>query len=77
MSLSVALCDAGSTDQTLSIADQYKDRLAQTPRVRQMGPVRHMIEEGFSERDMIGALLGNSRIIEKSDEDKRCLVLGA
>ena len=28
VSLRVALCDAGSTDQTLSIADEYRDRFA-------------------------------------------------
>ena len=38
--------------------------------------VRHMIEEGFSERDIIVAILGKSRIIEIYDEDKRCLILG-
>ena len=38
--------------------------------------VRHMIEEGFSERDIITAILGESRIIEIYDEDKRCLILG-
>jgi hypothetical protein len=38
--------------------------------------VRHMIEEGFSERDIISAILGESRIIEMYDEDKRCLILG-
>ena len=38
--------------------------------------VRHMIEEGFSERDIITAMPGESRIIEMYDEDKRCLILG-
>ena len=38
--------------------------------------VRHMIEEGFSERDIIAAILGESRVIEMYDEDKRCLILG-
>ena len=38
--------------------------------------VRHMIEEGFSEKNMIDAMLGESRIIEMYDEDKRCLILG-
>jgi hypothetical protein len=38
--------------------------------------VRHMIEEGFSEKDIIAAILGESRIIEIYDEDKRCLILG-
>ena len=38
--------------------------------------VRHMIEEGFSERDIIAAILGESKIVEMYDEDKRCLILG-
>ena len=38
--------------------------------------VRHMIEEGFSEKNIIDAMLGESRIIEMYDEDKRCLILG-
>lgn len=38
--------------------------------------VRHMIEEGFSEKDMIAAILGDSKIIEMYDEDERCLLLG-
>jgi hypothetical protein len=37
--------------------------------------VKHMIEEGFSEKDVITAILGESKIIEISDEDKRCLIL--
>lgn len=35
-----------------------------------------MIEEGFSEKEMIDALLGDSKIIESYDADKRCLMLG-
>jgi hypothetical protein len=38
--------------------------------------VKHMIEEGFSEEDVITAILGESKIIETYDEDKRCLILG-
>jgi len=38
--------------------------------------VRHMVEEGFSERNMVDAILGDSKIIELYDEDKRCLILG-
>ena len=32
--------------------------------------VRHMIDEGFSESDIIAAILGGNRIIEMYDEDK-------
>ena len=38
--------------------------------------VRHMIEEGFSEKDIISAIFGESKIIEMYDEDKRCLISG-
>lgn len=38
--------------------------------------VRHMIEEGFSENEMIDAILKDSKIIEQYDSDKRCLILG-
>ena len=38
--------------------------------------VRHMIEEGFSEKDIIEAILGESRIVETYIEDKRCLITG-
>lgn len=38
--------------------------------------VRHMIEEGFSEKDIIAAIRGKSMIIEMYGEDKRCLILG-
>ncbi|KAF0144823.1 MAG: hypothetical protein FD156_1394 [Nitrospirae bacterium] len=38
--------------------------------------VRHMIEEGFSEQDVIKAILEDSKIIEAYEEEKRCLILG-
>lgn len=38
--------------------------------------VRHMIEEGFSEKYMVDAILGDSKIIELYNEDERCLILG-
>lgn len=38
--------------------------------------VRHMIEEGFSEKDVIGAIIGEITIIELYEEDRRCLALG-
>lgn len=38
--------------------------------------VRHMIEEGFSEKDIIAAILGENKIIEMYSEDKRCLISG-
>ena len=38
--------------------------------------VRHMIEEGFSEQDVVGVLVGEGRLIESYEEDNRCLILG-
>ena len=38
--------------------------------------VRHMIEEGFSERDVLEALAGKSRVLENYLDESRCLVLG-
>jgi hypothetical protein len=37
---------------------------------------KHMIEEGFAERDILAALLGKSKILEHYREESRCLVLG-
>jgi len=38
--------------------------------------VRHMIEEGFGERDVLEAVTGRSRILEQYSDDSRCLILG-
>jgi hypothetical protein len=38
--------------------------------------VRHMIEEGFSEINLVEAVSGRSRIIENYPDELRCLVLG-
>ena len=38
--------------------------------------VRHMIEEGFTERDLVEAMTGRSRIIENYPDEWRCLLLG-
>jgi hypothetical protein len=35
-----------------------------------------MIEEGFSEHDLIASILGRSRILEEYAEVSRCLVVG-
>lgn len=39
--------------------------------------VRHMIEEGFTESDMVAALTGKSKILELYEDERRCLVLGS
>lgn len=38
--------------------------------------VRHMIEEGFDEDDLPGAVAGRSRILEDYPNEGRCLILG-
>ncbi len=38
--------------------------------------VRHMIEEGFSEQDIVSALIGKSRVVEQYPDELRCLLLG-
>lgn len=38
--------------------------------------VRHMIEEGFDERQLVEALTGRIRILEVYPDEKRCLILG-
>ncbi len=38
--------------------------------------VRHMVEEGFSEENLVSALTGKSKIIEDYPDESRCLVLG-
>ena len=64
------------TDVTDELLDRIK-KLAGEGRYRlKIHAVRHMIEEGFSEKDVITAILRESKIIERYDEDKRCLILG-
>jgi hypothetical protein len=38
--------------------------------------VRHMVEEGFSERDVLEAIAGRSKILERYPDEGRCLLLG-
>src|SRR6267143_7333802 len=38
--------------------------------------VRHMVEDGFTEQDIITAVAGKSRILEDYPEESRCLVVG-
>src|SRR5262245_16407868 len=39
--------------------------------------VRHMIEEGFTESDLVAALTGKSKILELYVDEQRCLILGS
>lgn len=38
--------------------------------------VRHMIEEGFDEKNVLEPLAGKSRVLEDYPSERRCLVLG-
>jgi hypothetical protein len=38
--------------------------------------VRHMVEEGFTEQNIIAAIEGKSRILENCSEESRCLIVG-
>ncbi|MGA9997059.1 MAG: DUF4258 domain-containing protein [Pyrinomonadaceae bacterium] len=38
--------------------------------------VRHMIEEGFSEDNILEAVSGKSKILENYSDDLRCLIVG-
>ena len=38
--------------------------------------IRHMIEEGFNEEDIVEAITGRSKILENYPDEFRCLVLG-
>jgi hypothetical protein len=38
--------------------------------------VRHMIEEGFSEENIIEAIVGKSKIVENYLDELRCLIYG-
>lgn len=48
---------------------------AQRYRIR-IHAVRHMIEEGFDEENVLEALTGKSRILENYPSEMRCLVVG-
>ncbi|MBV9210170.1 MAG: DUF4258 domain-containing protein [Acidobacteria bacterium] len=53
--------------KTLINANRYRIRIH---------AVRHMIEEGFSERNIVEAINGKSKIIENYSDDLRCLIYG-
>ena len=38
--------------------------------------VRHMIEEGFSEKDVVCVLTGDGKILESYEDDTRVLIYG-
>jgi hypothetical protein len=38
--------------------------------------VRHMIEEGFNEEDLLEAMAGRCKVLENYTDESRCLILG-
>ncbi len=59
--------DLLATIKGLVNAKQYRIRIH---------AVRHMIEEGFDEENLLGALAGKCRILEDYPNEGRCLILG-
>lgn len=53
--------------KALVSAEQYRMRIH---------VVRHMIEEGFDEDNLLEAVAGRSRILEDYPNEGRCLILG-
>ena len=49
--------------------------LAKQYRIR-IHAARHMIEEGFSEQDIIRAVTGKGKLLENYPDELRCLILG-
>ena len=62
-------------DEPASLENIKKLVDAKKYRIR-LHAVRHMIEEGFDERDLLEALGGKSRILEHYQSEMRCLILG-
>jgi len=53
-------------------------RLVKAERYRiRIHAIRHMIEEGFTEANLVEAVIGKSKIIENYPDDCRCLILGS
>lgn len=68
---------AGNIKLTLEdLHDKIKELVKSKHYRVKIHAVRHMIEEGFSEKEVIDALLGDSKIIESYETDNRCLILG-
>jgi hypothetical protein len=53
--------------KALVVAKQYRVRIH---------AVRHILEEGFDENNLVEALTGKSKIVEDYPYESRCLVLG-
>lgn len=62
-------------DKPASLENIRKLILAGQYRIR-IHAVRHMLEEGFTEANIVESITGNSKIIENYPDDSRCLILG-
>ncbi len=63
------------TDSHEIIAEIQRRVKAESYRIRSHA-VRHMIEEGFDERQLLEVLTGKLQLLEEYSEELRCLVLG-
>jgi len=64
------------TNEERALLSQIKNLLeAKRYRIR-VHAVHHMIEEGFSEENLIDSVLGRSRILENYPDENRSLVFG-
>ena len=64
------------TDNDVVVFENIKKLVASGKYRVRIHAVRHMIEEGFNEVNIIEAIIGKSRIIEDYPDDRRCLILG-
>jgi hypothetical protein len=63
-------------DDSSDLVERIQKQIASATYRVGLHAVRHMIEEGFDERQMIEALNGRIRVLEEYPDEKRCLVLG-
>jgi Domain of unknown function (DUF4258) len=59
-----------------SLLQKIRDLVAERKYRIRLHAVRHMIEEGFDEDDVIEALAGRCKLVEDYPGEMRCLVLG-
>ena len=64
------------TDVPVGRIDQVQRRVAAGQYRVGVHAVRHMIEEGFDEHQLVEALRGNIRVLEQYPEEHRFLLLG-
>ena len=58
------------------LVDRIQKLVASTAYRVGLHAVKHMIEEGFDENQMIEALNGRIRVLEEYPDEHRCLILG-